>query len=290
MAEHFLVCDYNPKILKRIRDRSVVFFLDSLSKLYDLESDARDHHIHIHCVIYETKKSLSDIIYKPEWSKFPIAIVSPSLGRLSSFLKMASVIKKLNIRFYFRTDYENCYRDIRILSSLGYYCAVIINGKTVNWEELTDLMTYALLNVVNHREILPFSYVTRYYHPQNRTDYGAVYFDDASRYIHLTGEGMLALSRKQMNSVNGILLELDKLDRITQEKAYKEYLYRWQEFFLEPTPCACCKGWRICLGKYADTIKDNPGCRDFFSEFLEAVDLHLKKRENTTKEEFIWQP
>lgn len=290
MTSHFIVCDYNRNQLEYLRNRSVAFVIDSMSKLSGLQSDSQENNIHIHCVIFKTKKSLSDIIFKQDWSAFPIAIESPSLGRLSNFLKMAPVIKKLNIRFYFSTDDKNCYRDIRILSSLGYHSAIMINGRTANWEELTDLMTYALLNRVNHQEIFPFNYVTRYYHPQNRTDFGAVYFDDATRYIHLTRDGKLVLSPVQMNPADGDFLDPDKLDRITEEKVFGNYLYRWHKFFVEPTPCACCKGWRICLGKYADSVDSNPGCSQFFGEFIDAVDIHLKSKEDKVKEESVWQP
>ena len=141
MNNHFVVCAYEKSHIERIQNRSVVFQIDQLSQLSDLKDDCLKNHIHIHCISYKTTKSLSEINYKTEWEEFPMLIESPALGRVSNFLKMASVIRKLNIRFYISTGNPDCYKDIRILSSLGFHCALIFNGDTANWDEATELMT-----------------------------------------------------------------------------------------------------------------------------------------------------
>jgi len=52
---------------------------------------------------------------------------------------------------------------------------------------------------------------------------------------------------------------------------FDEPLVAWQRFFYEPTPCAACAGWRICLGKYA-ALKDKSGCSAFSTELLNLID------------------
>lgn len=290
MTDHFIVCHYNSCHLTGLRNKSAVFNIDTMSDLEEVKNAARTNNIHIHCIRFKSKKALSEIIFRKEWSGIPIAMEAPALGRVSIFLRMAQIIKNLNIRFYFSTDSKSCYQDVRILSSLGYHCAVIINGSSVNWEELTDLMTYALLNRIEHQEIHPFDYVVRYYHPQNRTDYNAVYFNDAARYIYLSDEGVLSLSPDSKDSDCKISEDLKSIDNISETQVYKDYSYRWHKFFLKPTECASCSGWRICLGKYEAYIKQNPGCKLFFSEFLDSVEIRLKNKETDNKEKPIWQP
>ncbi len=290
MNNHFIVCKYEGVQAEKVRNRSVVFIVDHLSQLPDIKEECLKNQIHIHCITFKTSKLLSDINFKEEWKEFPILIESPALGRVSNFLKMASVIRKLNIRFYLSTDNSNCYKDIRILSSLGFHCALIINGATADWDELTELMIYSVLTRVKHQAIDPFRYVENYYHPQNRTDYGAVYFNDPTRYLHLTPEGKLSLTPDKSQECKEHSIDFENIDDIEYQSVYTDYLYDWQKFFLEPTTCACCKGWRICLGKFADSIRTNPGCQDFFGEFLDVVELEVQNNENKETKDMVWQP
>ena len=290
MNNHFIVCKFGETSFELLKGMAVVVIVDNLSGLSSVQSVLQKNNIHLHCIYYKSARPLSDIIYKEKWNEFPLLIESPGLGKVSNFLKMASVIRKLNIRFYFSTDNSSCYKDIRILSSLGYYATLIINGKTANWDEVEDLMTYSILNSVKHQDIDPFRYLLNYYHPQNRTDFGAVYFNDPTRYLHLTKEGKLSFFNLSADQNNVHTIDLDKIDQIDKDTTYNDYLYKWQQFFLEPTTCACCKGWRICLGKYSESIKTNPGCQNFFGEFLNVVEMKKHNNEIREVEDGVWQP
>ena len=288
MSKHFIVTKYKPEIFGSLSNKSVVFYVDTIHQMESLKDHCRKHEIHLHCVYLKTKKNLSAINFSEQMEGFPLALESPGLGKLGNFLKMGEAIRRLNIRFYFSTDHPDCYKDIRILASLGYPCTLIISGKSADWEALTELMTYSLFNAVDHAEIYPFEYSAYYYDPQNQTDYSAVYFRDPSRYVHLVSEGKLAFFPENRSSEE--IFGLKEFDSYEDNPAYEKIRYRWQEFFLQPTPCACCKGWRICLGKYRESIKTNPGCSDFFGEFLDMLDARKENNTITKPRENIWQP
>lgn len=290
MDNHFIVCKYTPDILKDLNKKSVVFHVDNLSRLNEIKKNCADHNIHIHCIIYKTKKNLCDLNFSEEWSGFPIAIESASIGKLNMLLRMTPILGKLNIRFYFSTLNKNCYSDIRILASLGYCCTLKIDGDSAKWEAITDLMTYSILNVVRHAEIYPFDYVGYYYDTQIKTDYSAVYFEDPQRYLHLTKDKKLALTSHDKKENNLHYFDINEYDTIDEKKEYQDFIYNWQKFFLKPTKCGCCKGWRICLGKFEKYIDSNPGCSEFFGEFLDILDIQKQNNKITKPNDEIWQP
>ena len=290
MDKHFIVCKYTPAILKYLSNKSVVFHISSLSQLEELKKNCADHKIHIHCIVYKTTKYLSDIKFSEEWMDLPIAVNTVAIGKLNILLRIAPILKKLNIRFYFSTSNKNCYSDIRILASLGYCCTLKIDGTTADWDAITELMTYSILNVVKHAEIYPFEYVSHYYDPLIKTDFSAVYFEDPERYLHLTNDKKLTLIPQVNGEDDTYCFDLKDFDNITKKKEYLDFKYKWQEFFIKPTPCGCCKGWRICLGKYAKYIESNPGCSDFFGEFLDILDIQKQNDKITKPDDKIWQP
>jgi len=290
MDKHFIVSRFQPDRLDELSNRSVVFKIDDSSQINEIQKKCSEYNIHIHCVIYETAKNLSDINFSEEWIKIPMAFQSNSIGKLSILLKRAYILKKLNIRYYFSTLSENCYRDIRILASLGYPCTLRIEGQSADWEEITDLMTYSLLNVVQHAEIYPFNYVEYYYESQIRTDFSAVYFEDPERYLHLTLANKLKLSPDDLDEDASPTFDPDDYNTIRKMKEYIDFIYKWQDFFIEPMECSCCKGWRICLGKYAQNIESNPGCSEFFGEFLDILDIQRENGKRQEPDHRIWQP
>ena len=290
MKEFFLVCEYNPEILKLLKGYSVVFYSNYFSILNSLKNDVKANNIHIHSVAIKTNTSLADIIFEEKWNEYPLAIESLSLGRVYEFLVKTPVVRKLNIRFYLSTKESTCYKDVRILSSLGYPSSVIIEGERTDWKQLTDLMTYAFFNARKHAEIHPFNYISNYYNPNNRTNFNSVYFNDPERYLHINEKGNIFLNREDMLSNQNAVADLDSLHSIKELEAYINNKDKWFEFFLEPTRCASCKGWRICLGKYAKYLDSNPGCDTFFSEFIDSIEKEKTIREKRNQQLVLWQP
>jgi len=83
-------------------------------------------------------------------------------------------------------------------------------------------------------------------------DYGRVYFEGCE----VRGEGCEVR---------------DKGCEVSGERCEVSGRRDWQRFFYEPTDCAACEGWRICMGKYA-ALEDKSGCQSFMVEFLNTIE------------------
>jgi len=189
------------------------------------------------------KQEITTISFKEEWQDSSVVIYPSGLGKVRDLLPLLPIIKRLNIKFFLDSALEYSYEAVQILSSLGVYSGIVINERA-NWERLTDLMYYALCGKVAHAPIEPFQYVYDMYKPNVLVDYGVVF------------ENCEICETNNTESAEN--------HRESQSKA-------WQRFFYEPTACAACAGWRICMGKYAD-MKDKTNCQNFTIELLNLIE------------------
>jgi len=197
------------------------------------------------------EQKITAISFKEEWLDRSVVIYPSGLGKVRDLLPLLPIIKRLNIKFFLDSAVAQSYTDVQILSSLGVYSGIVINEKT-DWERLTDLMYYALCGRVTHAPIEPFQCVYDMYRRNTLVDYGAVF-----------GEGSDFFSTNNPKETQNLQTE-------TSDKS-------WQRFFYEPTACAACAGWRICMGKY-ENLKDKTGCQTFTTELLNLIEtLKFKK-------------
>jgi len=190
------------------------------------------------------KQVITKIAFKEEWQEIPHVIYADGLGAVRDLTGLVPVVKKLNLKFFLDSAKRENYDAIQILSSLGIYSGIVIH-ENADWERLTDLMYYALCGKVAHAPIEPFQYVYETYNRNRLVDYGTVYMDET-------------FSTENRREATGY------------------HRVHWQRFFYEPTPCAACEGWRICLGKY-EKLKDKSRCQKFMAEWLNVVeDLKFK--------------
>jgi len=115
------------------------------------------------------------------------------MGSFSTVAPRIASLRKLNLRLYLPTHSTENLTALRILTSLGIECAAVITRET-DWEALADLATHALLGLVKHASLQPFEYVAAHYDPQQRTDFGAVYFDDPRAFLHLDRQGSVQVN------------------------------------------------------------------------------------------------
>jgi hypothetical protein len=287
MSSHFLVCPFNENLLSKLHGKSVVIRINGIEKISAAVDTVTKHQAHLHCLLLETQAPVAAIPFQENWRDIPIALYASSLGRFPDFVRQVPTLRQLNLRVYLPLDNEENYASLRILSSLKIESAVHFRGKNIKWELITDLMTYALFGPIPHAPIAPFNYIASHYDRQRRNDYGAVYFEDPYTYLHLDENGHLALSQADLTAGKFIAQDIDEVGDINDSEEFRERVEGWRNFFLKPDGCAYCQGWRVCLGKYSDTMKGNPGCMEFFAELMESLEKYqaIKKREK-----IIWQP
>jgi len=192
------------------------------------------------------KQDITAIDFKEEWRESPVVIYAAGLGRVRDLPGLLPVIKQLNLKFFLDGAKEENYEAVQILSSLGVYSGIVIN-EHAHWEKLTDLMFYALCGRAPHAPIEPFQYVYEMYERNRLVDYGEVYFDDFFT---------------------------------TKDTKNSQRTQNWQRFFYEPTQCAACAGWRICMGKYAQ-LENKTNCQNFTTEWLYTIENLKLKYTNT---------
>jgi hypothetical protein len=146
----------------------------------------------------------------------------------------------------------------------------------VNWDSLADLASYALLGIVPHAAIEPFRYIASRYHPQERAEWDAVFFDDPVTYLHVSEAGEVALTRSDLREGRFLAPSPDKVTAETRNQAMENRRWIWHQFFLERARCASCEGWRLCRGRFAAQVERNPSCSKFFVELLDVIDRHKK--------------
>jgi hypothetical protein len=212
------------------------------------------------------------------------------MGRFPEFIRRLPIIRQLNMRVYLSTDFDENYVSIRILSSLGVETAVLFGREKIDWDRLKDLVSYAFFAQGSHAGIAPFHYLATRYDKNGRTDFGSVYFDDPSTYLHLDKEGKVGLSKEDLEAGHFLFENVEMIEQIEKHERYRERLDRWREVFLRGFGCASCPGWRICLGKFPQISLDGQGCREFFTEMLDQVEKYQEINRQRTAQKILWQP
>jgi hypothetical protein len=129
--------------------------------------------------------------------------------------------------------------ELRVLSSLGVRCGIILGPEAPDWESLTDLLYYAAYSKVPHAGIQPFAYVhSNYKGPASQLDLRAAYFRPA---------------------VSGVM---------AAEEAFSGGL----------NTCSSCPGWRVCGGALSAYVSpESAPCRAFAADLLETAEhCHAK--------------
>lgn len=287
MTSHFLVCDHDRDLFSTLGGRSLVVNLKSVDDISDVYQDSQRFDFHIHCLNIKTGRGLSDIFVKEDWDNLPIALHVSALGRFHDFIRRLPVIRKLNIRVYLSSENPENYTSSRILSSLGIDSAIELRPGHVDWDAAADLMTYALLGMVPHAPIDPFQYIAEKYDTGRNTEFGAVYFDDPTTYLYLSRDGKVAASEAELEKGEFIAASIEEIDSIEESDAYTSRNRKWMEHFMKPEGCAYCPAWRVCLGKFSESAKEDPGCVNLFSETMDVVE-QFQSRQNGDRH--LWRP
>jgi len=284
---HILVCPGDINLLNRLGGKTVVIRLSDFEDVTPTIERAKHLQLDIKCIALHSDIPVSDIPFNRDWEGEPLAVFAPDLGNLRDFIKKIALLRHFNIRFYLPNDSGGCYTSHRILSSLGFSVAVLLNDDGVNWDALCDLMTYSLLGLVRHAPIEPFQYVTAQYDRNRHTDYASVYFEDPTSFLHLDGEGHVALSPDELRRGSFIGVNVDEIGDLSGNVEYVKRIESWRNFFLETNGCAYCQGWRVCLGKFAQGRKNNSSCKDFHVELMDVVEQYQTMKD---KNKTVWQP
>jgi hypothetical protein len=283
--KHILVCPFNEKLITRLKQKALVVMTDDFNILNYIQSRVNNFS-KLHAIKIRTDKALSDIDFREEWEKIPLAIYTSDFGTYKDFLHKLNILRKLNTRIFLSSDHDFNYTALRILSSLNINCGLYFDNEPYNWELINDLMHYAIYSNTRHAPIEPFAWLATKYEPVEYTDYSTVYFNDPSRYLYINEKEQIALTEKDYLNNNFIAEGISALDNITRNKKYIDSRNIRYEIMLRMDECAFCQAFRICLGKFPDLANKNETCKPFFTDLLDAADFFYSKKKVGEK---LWQ-
>jgi len=282
-----IVSPYNEDLLRGLSGHSVAVRVQDPADAAAAAACARQSGSRLVCVLIESDSPLSEIELPEDSRGIPLALAVPSAGRFRSFAGRLKHLRQFNLRVYLSCSRPENILSLRILSSVGIHgCAVIERG-VKHWEEIADLMTYAMLERAHHASIEPFTFIADNYDPFSHIDWAFFYFDDPKSFLHLDIEGRVALSREDLAKERFVARNLCEIADPDQFPPIQEWLRRRREYFVGLHPCASCAGWKLCLGKY-ETSR-GPECSAFFIEMIEVA-RRFKALRARNGEAQIWQP
>ena len=284
-----IVCPDSEMVLQGFTGRSVVLRLNRCQGIAAGVENVRRSANTLVGVMVESDRPLADIEFAHHHQGIPLAVMAPALGPFRDLARHLDRLRALNLRVYLPCDHPENLTGLRILSSVGIHCGADFRNGRTDWESLADLATYAVLERVPHAAIEPFSFIVSNYNSSKYLDWGRVWFDDPRHFLHLDEDGRVALSRAELAEKRFVAPSLNEIEAPDEFPPIRERQLSWRHYFTDNHPCASCAGWKICLGKFSDTLTANPGCAEFFREVLDLVRQHTALQV-AAPEPRIWQP
>jgi hypothetical protein len=287
LTSPILVCPSHEELLSRLGGRTLVVKTNDPGTVPRILDFRRRYSFHLHCLFIDSCSTLDTIALNDDWQDTPLAVSVSGLGPFRSFMDLLPTLRKFNIRVLFPVGPKENYTSIRILSSLGIHTAVLIPQDTVDWELLSDLMTYAYFGIMPHAPIEPFDSLASHFDIQKQTAYKTMYFDDPSRYLHVDEHGRVALTSKDIAAGAFIAQKIEELDGCLQSSESRKSRERWRNHFLQSTGCSYCEGWRLCMGVFSDSVPHGHGCKHFVSELFDSLERYQSQQK---RKKTVWQP
>jgi hypothetical protein len=279
-----LICPDSPALIARLQGRTLCVRVEEPSGITTAAVAARQRNT-LACVICKADVSRADIDIDDGWHDVPLALMVPSIGRVRHLVKKLKMLRKSNVRVHLSPTAENLV-GARILASLEIPVCIDLQSMC-DWDALADVMTYALLGMVPHAPIEPFHTIAENYHTASRSDdWGRIFFDDPSHYLHLDTVGHIALSRRELLA-GQFVGEIAQLDGLALKRAIDKRSAAWRNRFAENHFCARCDSWRGCRARLSDGKSEPDGCAAFFHEMTDVID---QRRERHSRRAQPWQP
>ena len=285
MNNQVIVCPFDKELISKLDQRAVILRTDRFEDIPHIQDYVKPSN-QLLAVIVKTDLPLSRIPYHESWGNIPIVIQASGLGLQREFLNRYDLVMKLNLNIFMPSSEEKTCINLHILSSLRICCGISFEPGRVDWEQVDDLMHYALYAKTNHAPIEPFTYVAEHYDSRQYLDFSGVYFDDPSRYLHVNPQEQIAFTEGELRQGQFFAEGLARLETLDENEEYQQRLRAWQGYFVHPGECSYCEAWRICLGKFAESTASAGPCRKFFSGLMEASEYRGKIRADRSRREW----
>lgn len=286
MSEHILVCPFDEKLLAKLQQKTLVINTDNFRIIPYINQEVNRNNI-LRAIKIQSPIPLSNIPFQKAWKDIPIVIYALKFGNYKELLPKLHLIRKLNIRIFLSSDNFANFLYLRILSSLRIECGLLFGRNPVDWDEVNDLMHYAVYSRTNHAPIEPFHQIVSNYRSTELQEYNSIYFDNSAHFIHVNENEQIALTSGEAENGQYIATGLDSLPQIIDDHGNGNETKEWQDILLERNECSFCKAFRICFMKSAQNSIPRNGCKHFFSDLMDAADFY--QIEHTKNGNHLWQ-
>jgi hypothetical protein len=278
MNKPVLVTAFYPDLISKFKNQTFVIHSKRAEEIRDIYNTITDHN-GLFCIDLALNDVLSTLSFDESLEGIPIYLSCKGMGNFRDFLKIKSVLSRLNIKIFFPADAPGNFTEVKILSSLGIKSGIILSPLN-NWDLVNDLMVYSVYSKAHHAPIEPFQYAMEHYDPLQLLNLGSLYFNNPAQFLHLDRDENIAISHEKLIRGEFIGKGAGTIKEIHKNPAYLAAVQSWQEYFMKTDGCAYCKSWRVCLGEYYDHSGKNPGCEAFFSDLMDTSENYKKIKQN----------
>lgn len=273
-----IIFNYSPILIEKISGFHIVArFNDVASLMQNYLSCQQQNHVDAF-LLDMPLSSLSQIDFNEMWEAInsPLVLSVYNIGDLDSVFHRLELLKKLEMRVFLSSTFEDNYYGLKILSSLGVDCGLHIqHGKPINDELLTDLASYYYMSPVSHAKIEPFDYIATRITDEKNLSFNHVYFKDDSCYTFLDEE--LRLYSSETGKYICLLSEYD--EEKEYEHSVSQKMETYYSHFLDLDKCSKCDAFRICSGMMDGLLAN---CEETMSACLEdCLVFHKMQKQNT---------
>ena len=278
MSSPNLVCPHNRKLFESLKWQLITVRVNDPEQVFEAAMDVRSSGNRLFSVIVDTDRSLADIDIPENWGGTSVALFISRMGHFRNVRKKLERMRRMKVRVYLPCDNPENITSLQILSSVGVSVASRIIQGPHYWEQLLDLMTFAILGPAPHSPIDPFVFIADSFETGGAVDWRGIYFEDPNEFFHLDNNGRVALSHQELMDKNFIFDDPSDIDGREDIPEYRLRIDPRERFFLTDHPCSRCPGWRVCMGAFVQNGSIPEGCREFASEMLEVVEQYRANR------------
>lgn len=256
---------YDLELLKSFKNRQIVVSVDTLDSLEHKYAEAKRNNNVIAFVVSLPYASVSQLEFREEWSEIPIVINAYNIGDYEQFFYKVNAIRRLNMRIYLSSSSSTVFTDLKIMSSLGVDCGILLeDGVKIDDEKLLDLASYYYMSPTPHATMEPFEFILRHLRVESHESFESVYFRNPLLYI----------------DAESALNETELVD--DYELKFRHYY----NHFMTLDDCSKCPAFKICNQKVLNMLSS---CSQTMNEIYEYAEMRKDMNDNQQSPKTICQ-
>lgn len=229
-----------------------------------------------------TLLSLSDIPFDESFEGIPIVLHLYNVGSIYATMSRLDILKRLGIRVFLSSSSRENFSSLKILSSLGIDCGLLIDSEKVDDEAFVDLASYYYLSQVPHATIEPFDYIWRNLHQEKNLDFSTVYFENPEKYIYVNESLDAAFSEGDLLK-ESFIGNLNGMEEVGFQTLVSKKMTSYYSHFLQLDDCSKCPNFKVCNKKMKSTFEN---CSEVFASVYEYAEImdNIEQQRGKTKE------